>query len=180
MVRTKKNITLAAVLGVALVSLAVDRLFLDSGQTGPDEAGAAQVGEPLEHAEEVPSPVDAATLVDASLGERLEKIRDGHDLDLETPRDAFRASPEWTQAQGMGDIGDGSGDADTGARRHVLTAVMLLDTGNVAIINDTYLRVGQEIDGWRLTQVDRGSAMLEGQGLSVTLRLQGESRSDKE
>ncbi len=59
---------------------------------------------------------------------------------------------------------------------HVLKAVALVDGGGGAIIDDEYVPVGREIDGFLLVSVDEHSAVLRLNSVLVTLKMDSDEK----
>lgn len=177
MVLTKRQKVMVAVLGLGAVCLAGDKLFLDGGSTGPSQAEAASGGGavPLE-----PKLAPAvATPPGNSLTERLDALRETMNLNLMATKDAFCPSGSWLSDLRPGERTAMSSDevrVMAFGRRHALNAIVTSDCGGTAFIDDTFVRVGQVIDGFRLVRLGYRTAVFEANGLEVVLRLKGPGR----
>jgi hypothetical protein len=177
---TKQRKVYVAVLGLALGGLAVDRLVLDGGATGPRDAAAAiaAAGAPAPAAA---SPAGLNTLVSPAasrgptLAARLEHIGKEHRLDPMCIDDAFRPSLAWPKpaSPAASDRPKAAEVDPTQAflKAHRLMAVVQNTTGGAAIVNGRTLTVGMEIDGFKLVRITRRSATFEREGRSIELTL---------
>ena len=113
----------------------------------------------------------------SDIADRLSAV--ARSLDLTDVRDAFKPSPGWIGDDGtvqqQQDLRDGP-VAATFVRSHRLMAVMAGGSNGSAIVNDTCLFIGQQIDGFRLISVGARNAVLESNGVQVELQLSQEER----
>lgn len=161
--KKRKYIALMAAGGVALV---VDRLVLTDGATGPSAAVALTSNAST-------APVETATAqgaIPSSIPE-LPFPRDLGTLDVNSAiRDLF-APPEFdadTGANGSrpdnGRPGGDGGDHTTGAMfvaRHRLSAVLIRQGLRIAVIDKTWVRIGQTLEGCTLLSVSGNEALFE-------------------
>ena len=169
----------AAALGLALVSLVVDRLFL-GGASGPADAAASTSAAPgapgsATAATAAVAPVAASLDAGEMLADRLDLIARSHALLLDDVHDAFRAAPDWyppqRAAQGTTD-NTAPATVETFPIRHRLMAVLQGDGGvDRAIVDGRPVRVGQIVDGFRLLNVTTRSALFERDGQTVELQI---------
>ncbi|MEE8154473.1 MAG: hypothetical protein V3T53_05880 [Phycisphaerales bacterium] len=113
----------------------------------------------------------------SDIADRLSAV--ARSLDLTDVRDAFKPSPGWIGDEGTVQQQDQlrSGPAAaTFVQSHRLMAVMAGGPNGSAIVNDTCLFIGQQIDGFRLISVGARSAVLESNGVQVELELSQEER----
>ena len=179
---TKKRKVLIAVLGTGIAALAADRL-IGYGPTGPSQAGAATVSQPVSAAGSLSDVAkvktnDTAMLVADSLATRLDNLRHTHQLVPTSARDAFCPSQSWLdelqprkQSEQVEAMSSDEVRARGFARSHELKAVVLIGKGGAAIIGEQYLPVGSEMDGFRLVSVDKGTAVLVLNAARVTLKM---------
>jgi hypothetical protein len=123
-----------------------------------------------------------------TLASRLSAMAEARGFAYETVGDAFRPSEAWLAASRPPDAAKpavAAGDNTPAAERvvpkvdygslfrtkHTLTAVMTRQRGGMAIVDGKTVRVGQTIDGFRLTHVGINEATFEGKETQVTLRL---------
>ena len=180
---TKRKKVLVAVLGTGMAALMADRA-IGYGPTGPSQAGAAMTSQSVALSESA-SPTqpiqtnNTATLVDDSLATRLDNLRVKHQLVPSAARDAFCPSQPWLdelqpkeeEAKQIAVTSSDEVRAQDFSRKHVLKAVVLVGNGGAAIIDDRYVPVGQEMDGFRLMSVDKHTAVLTFNTAQVTLRM---------
>ena len=168
-----------AVLGLGLAALVGDRVLLSESQTGPQTATASPVSRTPGHsADPRPAQVHAdspgeAALVSGSLAAKLENVRVGQSLDPAAARDAFCASQQWLDDL-TPDKPESSDEVRAQAflRNHRLKAVVKFDRGGAAIIDDSYLFLGQELDGFRLIRVSDRTATLVSGSAKVTVSME--------
>jgi len=166
------------ILGLALAGLAVDRLFLGSGATGPAQASAAAeafavdpASEALEveliDAEEEPEPFTSA------LAGRLEAFARNAGHEVGDLPDVFEPSPSWRSAPSSegADTARPASAAETFRANHRLTAVMLSDSNPGAVVDGEFLRIGRELDGFVLRSVSERTAVFEADGEQAELTL---------
>ena len=190
---TKQQKIYAAVLGLAVSAFAFDRFILGPGDAAPDEVAAAPASArpaprrvPAQPAvardaaaafaaapayAAPPGPAGAASN-GAALSARLEAVAAARNLKLDAVGDAFRPSPVWVgspkQIAPSGELVDAAAEFQ---KKRKLMAVMKQGAGGIAIIDKTYLSVGQSLDGFRLVAVKDRSAVLRRGTQRVELRL---------
>jgi hypothetical protein len=166
------------ILGVALTGLAVDRVFLGSGATGPAAASAAAEayavdpssdGIELEITDADAQPV---SLTSALAGRLEEFARSGGQEPGDLP-DVFEPSVSWQGAS----VSDGAvasrplNASEAFQAAHRLNAVMLSNSNPGAVVDGEFLRIGQGLDGFVLTSVNERSAVFEGENEQAELAL---------
>lgn len=172
---------MAAVLGLAAAVFMADRVgWLP---LGPEQA-AASVGLGVSLGQDFDKQMRATAALanippaPRTLATRLHELAGAGGLDAASVADAFSPSQAWiarphpkepTLAGGQPDLA--ALRARQFAERHKLTATAVGADGGMAIIDGQCLTVGRDIDGLKLTAVDRGSARLEGDGIEVKLSL---------
>ena len=178
---TKQRKIYLAILALALVALAVDRLLSPSGGTAPSEARASSDAPAAQRpAPEARKPEAKATAKDAPsassvLADRLEEMRREKGLDLADAAavpDAFTAPKSWPAVSGAGQATPRQSLAEKFAASHRLEAVMLGSESNYAVVNGRCLRVGETLDGFRLVAIGKQSATFDSEGLQVRLTLE--------
>ncbi len=157
---------MAALCAIALTILVIDRLQLGSGQLGPETARASIV--PVEitptEADAMPELPEATSLSRSrnELASRLESMAAGQqDLADEPIRDVFQPSETWLARLGVRSSKPTVAAAPKEASfisRHRLQAVLVGKDGSSAIVNSTYLKIGQELDGFTLVSINANSA----------------------
>ena len=181
MTLSKQRKVYLAVLGLGLLSLGADRLFLGGGQTAPEQATASVIvapsrSQPSAPAKTVGGEAPAVITRVNALAERLAMVSSRQNVDPQAVPDAFELSPEWKAALHPPDGTDGTSKRIASFQQtHHLTSVVMDKVGGSAIINDNVVRVGQELDGFKLVSVSRDLAALESGSLRVELKLATES-----
>lgn len=163
------------VLAVALVGLLIDRLVLSPGQSGPSAAQGAMVLELIPDASEtIHAVLDESyqTKESYSLADHLQAICGDADAEMMGVKDAFVLPQEWVKRP---EPQKKETPAKTPAERfreaHRLMAVMVDEHGGRAVINGTYLLVGQEKNGFRLLSVGKRSATVEFGDETIELKI---------
>ncbi len=167
-----KHKAYAAAVAVAAAALAYDR----SRSAGPSPARAA--AGPLMAAVATVTTPEAdgpGTSASAGLAARLRAVAGGRPDPLVGLRDAFAPSAAWAaERRPAADVpaADSGAAAEAFAAGHKLSVVLLAagDRGG-AVIGGRLVRVGQAVDGYRLTAVGRRSARLAGPAGDVELRM---------
>jgi len=181
MTLSKKRKVYVCVLGLAVLILLVDRVFLGPAGLAPEEASAGPVGTSSSAAAVGKSattgaPQAAEPAPEQSIVVRLRALGQAQ-TDTAAVRDAFRPSPSWLAEMRPSRGGEASGRSDAPRRsfNHRLMAVMMDGQGGLAIIDGKCLRVGQTMDGFTLVRLSKSSAVLEAGGQKVKLRLDEEN-----
>ena len=179
MVLSRKRKVLAVVLGLAAMVLVADRLTSGPGQTGPAQVKAAMApggsvrpveGSVTNAGGEVAG--DACGLVDDSLATRLETFSREHNLEPLAVKDAFCAPQSWlADLKPDRPMSSTQVMAQDFVRQHKLTAVASFQNVGIAVIDDKQVRVGEELDGFRLLRVADRSAVFTSNGVQVKLTL---------
>jgi hypothetical protein len=155
---------------LGLAALGVDRTLLRP-QGGAHAASADWSPPPaaaIEAANSAPVPPGEASA--PRLAERLGRLAPEHPADLSQMRDAFALPGSW----------DAEPAADTKApvspiarfiRSHRLGAVVMEGPDSCVLVDDRFLRLGQQIDGFTLVTVGERSAVFERDGEQAHLEL---------
>lgn len=170
------------VLGFALVALAVDRLILSDGATGPQSAAAAD-----EFVSDETSPASASKPMMAaspgavqapSLANRLQNLAQERKLILTDVEDAFRPNLNWVGVARPEVVPVASTKPQVGLSevesfksRHRLMAVLQNSEGGAAIVGNHTILIGQNIEGFRLVSLTKRSAVFEKDQARVELSL---------
>jgi len=174
---SKQQKVYTAVLVVVLGALVIDRIYLSQGRV-PAEASASsnQVSDEL-----VPGVMDipdsASQSPTVKLIQQLDMLWSEKNLDLNQARDAFSLPESWLAAVNPNFAkGTRAADYDQGAetsfaRNHQLKAVVVQDQTRCVMVDDHFLVIGQELDGFKLIEVDKDSATFEAGAKRVVLRL---------
>jgi hypothetical protein len=164
-----KLISLAA-LGLAVAALLVDRLALGPDGAPPKSAEAATAARPA--ATSTPSATPASAAAPAApgaapvrLADRLKALAAAPNLDPLHARDAFMPPESWlaqSRAPETAASAPAADPAEKFIREHKLTSVLMAGDGGIAMVNSKALRVGQEVDGFKLVRLEPGSAVFRG------------------
>ena len=187
---TKQQKIYGAVLGLLLAGLAVDRFLLGEAAV-PAASVAAAIVAPVPSPSVVAAADEAAGLdlvpasgrpvtraIGATLTKRLEQLTLDQGLEDGDFEDAFRVQFKW-----LGESADAKmpvladpvivpSRSDRFVANHRLTAVLGSDDQGLAMINDTAVRTGDEVDGFVLVAVHKRSAILVSEGLQIELVLE--------
>ncbi len=167
---TKRQKYLLVVFAVALVAFLADRIQLGLSTT-PSQAEAA---EGMDIGAILPAPGTAFSqenLADKlpggrwALADRFEEIAKKHGLEITGVRDAFRPAESWVgkapkKQQEAKPVDPDKARVEKFIKSHQLQGVVIADKSRGAIINGKYLIIGQEMDGFRLVEVNKNSVMM--------------------
>mgnify|MGYP001407146725 CR=1 FL=1 len=165
MTLNKRQKTLSAVFLIGLVGLVADRAILRP-QGGPraasaDSPPAAPAGPAQALAEEPPAR--------APLAERLNRLLPAG-MDSNELRDPFALPASWSDR----DAAPVARVPETAAaflRQHRLKAVVAQGAEMGALVDDSFLALGQSVDGFTLVSVNQREAVFERDGLQAVLEL---------
>jgi hypothetical protein len=189
---------LIASLVLAAGGFLVDRLYLNGEPAGPARAQASgrapaaaaavpqtsatpastatQAG-PLQHVAEIEA---ALYPTGRSLTERLKALAAAGKIDPADVKDAFTPAAAWIEVPKAADQAPPAAPPPAVApevvRRfeddHVVTSVLMTGQGGAAVVNGKLVRVGREIDGYRLSRVTASGAVFESgeQEVVITIR----------
>jgi hypothetical protein len=168
---TKERWVYAAVLGVGLLALIVDRAMLS-----PAGASASTDLTPATDTPDLaapPSDAEPAPSVPAAppLAKRLEPDTPNWQLKI---RDGFKAAESWLPAQQLTQEPETAAPDESEAfgTSHTLSAIHGHGTAvAVVVVNGKMLKLGQEIDGWTLTEIADLSAVFMQKEARVELSL---------
>jgi hypothetical protein len=168
---SRRQKILSAVFLIGLAALVADRTVLRP-RGGPRAvsadslAASAPDARPASHlpAAEVAPPVTVA--------QRLDKLTSGKEAGSESLRDPFALPPSWSDTTAGN--GERTPDATTSfVRKHQFRAVVVRNGESCALVDDSTLTPGQSLDGFTLVAVGPRSALFEGDGKQVVLKLAG-------
>ena len=164
---SKRQKALSAVFLIGVVALVADRTVLRP-QGGPQAASANP--RPVATAGIGPAagPPAAPQTPPATVAQRLDKLVAGKDVGSEELRDPFSLPPSWSDIAGAKQQTpvDPTGGF---AHRHQLKAVVVREGQSSALVDDTFLLVGQSLDGFTLVVIGPRSALFERDGRQVML-----------
>lgn len=158
MLRAKKKRIYLGVIGLCGIALLVDRLVITQGASAPAEAFADMRGPS-------PKPSDAGadrktvSIPELPFPRILNPMNPAEPIrDLFAPPDNSGGSDRSGNARGRRGVGTGS-DASSANRRaflagHHLKAVLDDPRLKIAIVDGLWVRIGQTVDGCRLTKVE--------------------------
>jgi hypothetical protein len=167
---SKRQKVCCVILALALGVLIVDRaIFYPEGGPAKASADSTQAqDERVAAATEYPD-IQPST---AKLIQQLEKLCPDDNLDFNQVRDAFSLPASWLAEVGLGNHpGFEQSTTDRFAQSHQLKAVVVDGQSRYVLVDDHFLVIGQELDGFRLVAVDEDSATFAAGGKPVVLRL---------
>lgn len=173
----------AAVLGLALGTLAVDR-FLIAGTSEGTGRNVILASVPLP-AKSPPPVIPQSALAPEPSGGRdlpgkLQELARSQQLALPINRDAFRLPESWMSQFARKESSSALlTPAERFARTRHLEAVVLAAQGGTAVINGRCLSINERIGGFRLVSVTEDSAVLESGEHRVILKLKSEPERPK-
>jgi len=181
MTLTRSRKLCLAILGLTLVALAVDQVFLAPGTSGPKTASASSLPT-ANPADTAPAPQDdqAQPAADrpATLASRLESAAEQFALAPDEMRDAFGIAETWrVELQEPPPPSEPEpaepepSAAEVFAGRHTLTSVILPSQGGSAVVDGKVVPRGQAVDGFTLLRLTRESAVFGADGEEAELRL---------
>ena len=188
---TKQRKVYGAVVSLALTALGLDRFVFPGGEA-PVPAAAAQVApsQPTKKVTTVAAPAKTqeANLAGlAALAVRMRNVAEVERLDLADAKDSFRAPPAWAgealKARPAAAAATAAPPVDPAASfhdKHHLVAVLKSTRGGVAILDGKTVRIGKEVDGFRLTAVGDRTAIFMAGTTTITLELPAATQLDKE
>jgi len=169
---SRQQTVYSAILALALGVLVVDRAFL-SRQSITAQASADSGLLPSElilEATDLPDPGSQPPSM--KLVQRLETLYPDESLGLGQARDAFCLPTAWL-AEVHAQVPLLEGDAVARfAKDHQLRAVLIESQTSFAVVDDHFLMLGQELDGFKLVAVDVGSATFAAGRKRVVLTLE--------
>jgi hypothetical protein len=100
-----------------------------------------------------------------------------HARDAFAPPESWLVLPKPAEAPAVA-VAPADDPAEKFAREHKLTSVLLTGSGGIAIVNGKVLRVGQEVDRFRLLRLEPGYAVFHGcdDDIDVKLKAQADPR----
>jgi hypothetical protein len=105
-----------------------------------------------------------------ALTERLAGAADSRNLDFDNTRDAFSPPAAWIASNGTPNAKQADVNAEDFIKRHRLVSVLKTGKSAAAQIDGRLIRIGEEIDGFRLVSVNQQCAVLEANGSRAELR----------
>ncbi len=159
----KPNLWYVAILGVAGAGLAFDKFVLSA------QAGSETVGTEDRAVDEksIAAP-QSAVIHNEPLGERFEEAQ----LLLKAP--AFRRLDGFSKPTAAFESQTTSDSKSPGggfASRHKLTAVLSQPSGDLAVVDGLLLRIGESVEGLRLTKIENDGVIFEIDGKIIRLPL---------
>ncbi|MEX2670996.1 MAG: hypothetical protein WD294_02675 [Phycisphaeraceae bacterium] len=185
-----------ALLMTALAALAVDRLLLEAGASGPTEAEATPavvetrvIDENLDRINRVIAHADAAVAEmggEHGLAMQLSRVAEERRLAKQALANPFAVPAHWQPAEARATPGESStpqtiDPAEEFRNEHQLQAVMQQrEGGGIAIINGRPIGIGEGVGSFVLTRLRGREATLERGEVSVTLTIKraGEDEDD--
>ena len=172
---SKRQISGVAILAIALITLVIDHAFLGRG-SGPAGASASLNASPAEPIPEaVDTPHSNSEPPTIKLAQRLERLWSEKNLDMSQARDVFSLPASWLAdvhpATAIGRPPTGQDAVSVFRTNHKLRGVLVTAQACCVTVNDHILRLGEDLDGFRLVAIEEDSATFEAGGKQVSLRL---------
>jgi len=171
---SKRQQVCFAILAITLTALVVDRAFLGQGSV-PAEAYASSnqaPGPPRRILGALDLPDSDSQSPTIKLVHGLETLCSEKSLDLSQARDAFSLPASWLAEVNPANRPRSEQDAVTKfTKNHQLKAVVVQGQTYCVMVDDHFLVIGQELDGFKLVAVDEDSATFEAGSKRVVLRL---------
>lgn len=167
--RQKSGIVVLAILSLALV---IDRALLGGGgvPAGASASSTEAQAEPVAEAKDTADPKPEPPPIE--LAQRLESAWSQKSLEISQARDVFSLPASWFDDVRPPTPVDGPQDAVTlFAVNHQLRGVLATGQARCVTVDDRVLRVGDELDGFRLVAIEDDSVTFEADGRQVILRL---------
>jgi hypothetical protein len=168
MKKSQRQMILIGLCGLGLVAVVYDRLTTNSPAVAQADSIASTPATGAAGAVDADdSAATPLTMPCQAVKETLQKALGGagHDsaalADGTSPRDVFCPSEAWLPkvAQAAAPKGPEHANGEAFLQSHKLQAVLLSDGSPSVIVNDKSLRIGQEIDGFKLIRVENGRAI---------------------
>jgi len=166
---TRQHKISLVILALGLVALSVDRLFVLPGSVSGEEITPAEQTAAKATVEKQPAS-DEPNSVGENVSNRLDDLWADRQFDPCSMRDAFSVPAFWSE-EGAPEKSDKPDEAARFARAHTLKAVAINANRSGVLIDDRYLALGEEIDGFRLARIGETSARFESNGLTAVLKL---------
>jgi hypothetical protein len=168
---------LVAVLSTGLMGLAVDRLFLGSGETGPNTASASSLPIAVANGGPATLPTLMTThFTGPSLADRLTQAADRFGADPQTAREAFAPAESWVGQAAAAPQASAPrpAAADRFYQQHKLMAVMADGDNALAIVDGKPIAIGQKLDEFQLVEVRQRVAVFASGQIRVELKMGNE------
>jgi len=178
--KTKRQKILLGALGLALAVFLGDRVYRGMNPGGPSQAEASEIADSTSV---VPDQLAGLSREDtASIGaarpenelaKRFEAAKAAHFPQLEEVTDIFRPSHAWAGPAPQTETPLDSDEirADEFAQDHKLEAMVVSSGSGIVIVSGQCVRIGQELDGFKLVSVGSDSAVFADGAARATLRL---------
>ena len=172
---TKRQKVSSAILVIVLGALVVDRTYRSPGNVSAEvSASSNQASNELElgasQQRVIPEPGSQSPTM--KLIQRLETLWLEKNPDVSQARDAFSLPESWLVEVNPTNRPKTKQDAVIKfAKNHQLKAVVVQDQARCVMVDDNFLTIGQELDGFKLVAVDEESATFEAGQQRVVLLL---------
>lgn len=180
---TRERKVYAAVLALAVVALGADRFLFSAPEIAAAEPGSLLVqSEPRPKAfikGESARPVAAKLPGLGALARRMDEVSKARGLQAGNVADPFRPPAGWLKAEATQ---TGNGLSEFAAKHH-LVAVLKSSRGGIAVVNGATrksLRIGQQLDGFKLVAIGEKSVTFQSALGTVDLGLPEEQQTDSQ
>jgi hypothetical protein len=182
---TTKHKVYAIIGGLALSALGYDRI---TGGPSASETAAANdlllsptavtAARPVQRpAGPVATAAPSAGASDAVLVERLDALAKSRRFDFAQTRDAFTPAASWIAPQASASNGGGKRPEEAAlafVAKHRLISTVVNGKNPNAMVDGRLLRIGEELDGFRLVSITKQSACFELAGTRAELKFRAE------
>jgi hypothetical protein len=168
---TSKHKIYGAIVGIGLAWLGYDQISAGPQAAGANEADTLLVAPSSakpQAAVVVQTASPGASVSEAGIADRLQEVAQAHPFNFEATRDAFTPAEAWVAARPA--VGQADANADEFVKKHRLMSVMVVGRTATAQIDGKLLRLGEEIDGFKLVSITKESVILYGDGVRAELR----------
>ncbi len=170
---TKRQKVFFAIMIIVLGALIVDRAYLSRSSLSKAQAeisDSSTSGGGVPEAEVIPDLASQSPTVKLVHG--IEALWSEKNLDSSRARDAFCLPESWLAEVSPDNRPRTDQGAETSfARNHQLKAVVVQGQTRCVMVDDHFLVIGQELEGFKLVAVDEDSATFESGAKRVVLRL---------
>jgi hypothetical protein len=175
---TKRQKVFLVIMIIVLAALIVDRAYL--GRSNPSKAQAEisdssniTSGEGVPATEVVPDLASQSPTMKLTRG--IESLWSEKNPDLSQSRDAFCLPEPWLAEISPDNLRRTFQGAETSfARNHQLKVIVVQGQTRCVMVDDHFLVIGQELEGFKLVAVDENSATFESGAKRVVLRLEND------
>ena len=169
---TGKHKVYAALLAAGVIALFIDRA---STGTSPADAAVAETAQVASAPAAVPAPVavpETRLASASSLAASLRAMMSGEKMNPEAASDAFVPPRSWAPLVQAAPVPPTiKPPVEDFTKTHVLSALVQSSKGGMAVINGSMTKIGQTVDGYKLTSLSQNYAVFQNGANSVKLQM---------